>query len=106
MILRVASRHSLWRWQHFFFKGPLPGAFEHQELPFYNVLFLFYERGWMAVDFFFVLSGFIFFRLYSRAISAGDVGAWEFFVLRFSRLYPLHLLTLLLVAGLQWLLLQ
>ena len=96
----------LWHWQHFFFKGPLPGPFEHQELPLYNVLFLFYERGWMAVDFFFVLSGFIFFRLYSRAISAGDIGPWEFFVLRFSRLYPLHLLTLFLVAGLQWLMLQ
>lgn len=93
----------LWHWQHFFFTGPFPGAFERQNQPFYTYLSIFYEHGWMAVDFFFVLSGFIFFRIYGQPVREGKVGAREFFILRFSRLYPLHLLTLLLVATLQWL---
>lgn len=92
----------LWHWQHFFFSGSFPGKLEREEQPFYNVLFIFYEKGWMAVDFFFALSGFIFFRLYSYSIRQKKIGAREFFVLRFSRLYPLHLVCLLLVAVLQW----
>ncbi|MBB6340563.1 peptidoglycan/LPS O-acetylase OafA/YrhL [Pseudomonas fluvialis] len=93
----------LWHWQHFFFTGPFPGAFERLNQPFYTYLSIFYEHGWMAVDFFFVLSGFIFFRIYGQSVSERKIGARDFFILRFSRLYPLHLLTLLLVATLQWL---
>ncbi|MGH8601335.1 MAG: acyltransferase family protein [Gammaproteobacteria bacterium] len=93
----------LWHWQHFFFNGAVPGTFDRQEQPFYSVLFLFYEKGWFAVDFFFVLSGFVFFWLYARPIQQRRVGPRDFFFLRLSRLYPLHLATLLLVAGLQWL---
>lgn len=96
----------LWHWQHFFFKGSSPGNFEREAQPFYDYLFIFYEKGWLAVDFFFVLSGFILFRLYSNSICEKKTSSIEFFVLRFSRLYPLHLLTLFLVAGLQWLLIR
>lgn len=95
----------LWHWQHFFFNGAVPGTFSRQEQPFYSVLFLFYEKGWFVVDFF-SLSGFVFFWLYAARIQQHRVNLWDFFVLRLSRLYPLHLLTLLLVAGLQWLSLQ
>jgi peptidoglycan/LPS O-acetylase OafA/YrhL len=93
----------LWHWQHFFFNGPVPGAFQREEQPFYSVLFLFYEKGWFAVDFFFALSGFIFFWLYAEKIRKRCVTTRRFFFLRLSRLYPLHLATLLLVACLQWL---
>jgi peptidoglycan/LPS O-acetylase OafA/YrhL len=96
----------LWHWQHFFFNGPVPGAFQREEQPFYSVLFLFYEKGWFAVDFFFALSGFVFFWLYANPIRQRRVSTGRFFFLRLSRLYPLHLATLLLVAGLQWLYLR
>ena len=47
--------------------------------------------GWLAVDLFFVLSGFVFAHVYLT--NAGD---WrDFGVARFARLYPLHLVTLL-----------
>ena len=93
----------LWHWQHFFFNGSVPGVFQREAQPFYSVLFLFYEKGWFAVDFFFALSGFVFFWLYADPIRQRSVSTRRFFFLRLSRLYPLHLATLLLVAGLQWL---
>ena len=58
------------------------------------------------MDLFFALSGFIFFWLYAEAITERRVSAREFFVLRFSRLYPLHLATLLAVAAEQTLFLH
>ena len=45
--------------------------------------------------------GFIFFWKYRDTISDSTIGGWVFFVFRLSRLYPLHLATLLLVALLQ-----
>jgi peptidoglycan/LPS O-acetylase OafA/YrhL len=88
-----------WHWQHFFFEGPAPApSFRIEAQPLFGVFFLLYRRGILAVDLFFALSGFIFFWLYSRPIAEGRVKAFDFAVLRFSRLYPLHLLTLLLVA--------
>ena len=47
------------------------------------------------------VSGFIFFWKYGCPIANKIVSGSRFFVLRFSRLYPLHLATLLLVALLQ-----
>lgn len=89
-----------WHWQHFFFEGSsLPKDFKQaQMLPMFDVLRIFYERGWLAVDLFFSLSGFIFFWLYADAINARRVSGQKYFILRFSRLYPLHLFTLLAVA--------
>jgi peptidoglycan/LPS O-acetylase OafA/YrhL len=85
-------------WRHFFYTGLTPSSLGDQIFPLYRLLHPFYSEGHRAVDFFFCLSGFIFFLLYSKAIAAGHVRAGEFSRLRFSRLYPLHLLTLLLVA--------
>lgn len=56
-------------------------------------------HGALAVHFFWILSGFIFFHVYKNR---QDVALRTFFVNRFSRLYPLHFLTLCLVAALQW----
>lgn len=71
--------------------------------PFYNVLFVFYQAGVFGVDFFFSLSGFIFYWKYADKVFRREVSPKEFFILRFSRLYPLHALTLVLVAIMQYL---
>jgi peptidoglycan/LPS O-acetylase OafA/YrhL len=87
-----------WHWQHF-----LPAGAEAVSLrarqPLYGVFYVFYEMGWLAVDLFFSLSGFVFYWLYSAVIRENRVSARSFFLLRFSRLYPLHLVTLLAVAA-------
>jgi peptidoglycan/LPS O-acetylase OafA/YrhL len=54
------------------------------------------------VEVFWCLSGFIFFFKYADVIGARKMPARSFFWLRFSRLYPLHLITLLVIAPLQW----
>lgn len=86
-----------WHWQHFFYAGSTFMPYDVQAQPFYSLFFLFYETGWLAVDFFFSLSGFIFFWLYAEQIAERRVSAWQFFSLRFSRLYPLHLATFIFV---------
>ena len=88
----------LWHWQHFFYGGPRPEGFVVERQPFFGAFALLYTDGWRAVDLFFCLSGFIFYWLYSDKIASGAVSLREFFLLRFSRLYPLHLATLLFVA--------
>ena len=80
-------------WPSFFFYQP--AGFE---LPLSFLLKPLYSNGWRAVDLFFCLSGFVFFWLYAGKISRLQVGGWSFSVLRFTRLYPLHLVTLLFVA--------
>jgi peptidoglycan/LPS O-acetylase OafA/YrhL len=87
-----------WHWQHFGAIGSTPQSFERHLQPQYGVFRIFYDHGWLAVDLFFSLSGFIFFWLYSKSISAHQLTPAKFFVLRFSRLYPLHIATLLFVA--------
>ena len=43
-------------------------SFEKNNQPFYNILFPAYEFGWIAVQFFFTISGFIFYYLYLKDI--------------------------------------
>jgi peptidoglycan/LPS O-acetylase OafA/YrhL len=89
----------LWHWQDFFYVGTqLPSTFAIGSQPLFGLLAPFYRAGYLAVDLFFSLSGFIFYALYAARVSRREVSAKEFFVLRFSRLYPLHLITLLTVA--------
>lgn len=89
-------------WKHFFFRGvDAANAYDRANSPAYGALWPLYEYGWLAVDLFFSLSGFVFFFLYAEKVAARNVGAREFFILRVSRLYPLHIVTLLVVAGLQ-----
>jgi peptidoglycan/LPS O-acetylase OafA/YrhL len=80
----------------------LPPSFMRGDLPFYRGIALLYDKGLLAVEMFFTLSGFVFFWLYSAKIASGELKRGKFFLLRFSRLYPLHLATLLAVALLQW----
>jgi peptidoglycan/LPS O-acetylase OafA/YrhL len=85
-----------WHFQHF---GGDAGAYPYRTFPLTGWA---YERGWILVDFFFLLSGCVFTHKYLSPVAAGRIRAREFFVLRVSRIYPLHLATLLVVAGIQW----
>jgi Predicted acyltransferases len=90
-----------WHWQHFFYQGQALKEFSMASQPFYRVLSLFYNSGDRAVDLFFCLSGFVFYWLYSAKVKTGAVTAARFTVLRFSRLYPLHFVTLMAVLVMQ-----
>ena len=91
-----------WHWQHFYFV-PNIGIVGHgvQGLPLFWLFWPIYLKGYLAVDLFFCLSGFVFYCIYSEMIKAGRMTGAHFAFLRFSRLYPLHFATLLAVALLQ-----
>ncbi|PSL47325.1 peptidoglycan/LPS O-acetylase OafA/YrhL [Chitinophaga niastensis] len=94
----------LYHWRHFFLIGDktLPGAFDKTQLPLYTWFAILYDDGALAVDMFFLLSGFIFFWLYADRIINRKTSLRVFFCYRFTRLYPLVIVTLLIVAFLQW----
>jgi peptidoglycan/LPS O-acetylase OafA/YrhL len=77
----------IWHYQHF----------SPEIYPFSKILYWPYHFGWAMVDLFFILSGFIFFNIYREKISDGKLSIKEFAVLRFSRLYPLHWLALIII---------
>jgi peptidoglycan/LPS O-acetylase OafA/YrhL len=70
--------------------------------PLEPLLWPIYTFGATAVPLFFMLSGVIFFAVYADRIASRSIGWREFLVLRLSRLYPLHLASLLVVAALQF----
>ena len=88
----------IWHFQHFYYFQP---SFIRSSQPYYNFFYFFYNHGHLAVIIFFSLSGFIFFWLYYEKIKTGLVSGKKFFLLRFSRLYPLHFITLIIVFLLQ-----
>ena len=87
----------LWHYQHFYVVGPASGELghDHAAQPLADWLAPFYGHGWLGVQAFWALSGFIFFWKYGQSVADAKVTAGRFAWLRFSRLYPLHLLTLL-----------
>jgi peptidoglycan/LPS O-acetylase OafA/YrhL len=91
----------MWHYQHFFYGNGRPRGWLRSDQPFYFPLRLFYDFGAFGVQVFWGISGFIFFWLYRDLIAARTVTGRQFFVLRLSRLYPLHVATLVLVALLQ-----
>lgn len=111
--LRLAKRHFnaldlsrmlaavavlFWHYQHFFVP---PVTFEFHVrrsiAPFYHELAWAYDYGHVAVEYFWVVSGFVFAHVYLA--DAG--GRARFWLARLARLWPLHLLTLGVVAVLQ-----
>ena len=91
----------VWHYQHFMYTGAQRAGYDIARSPFYDLLAPFYVRGYVGVQLFWCLSGFIFAWKYQAAIATRRVGGWSFAVRRFSRLYPLHFVTLLYVAALQ-----
>lgn len=90
-------------WKHFGdLAGGQPLVVDRTSSPYYALFQPLYEYGWVAVDLFFCVSGFIFAYYYWDKVRDGVVGATEFALQRISRLYPLFLLTLLLAAALIW----
>ena len=91
----------IFHYQHFFYVADKPVGLVPERLPFYGLLHALYDAGPLGVWIFWCISGFIFFWKYRNVIADRTVDGRQFFVLRFSRLYPLHFLTLLAVALLQ-----
>ncbi|TWI45039.1 peptidoglycan/LPS O-acetylase OafA/YrhL [Pseudomonas duriflava] len=90
-----------WHWQHFFYEADHPKDFRVSDQPFYDLIPFAYQRGNIAVELFFCISGFVFFWLFSKAIASREISVKAFLIDRISRLYPLHLATFGLVALLQ-----
>lgn len=78
-----------YHYQHF--------SVEATSQPWYKFLEPLYSYGGFAVLLFWAISGFVFTQVYLQRQGTGK----KFLINRFARLYPLHLLTLFLVAGLQ-----
>src|SRR5215203_4048754 len=87
-------------YRHFARMAGMP-AVQRTSVPLYDLLWPLYDYGQFGVQVFWAISGYIFFWKYGAAIHSGAVGARNFFWLRVSRLYPLHLATLTAVIGLQ-----
>lgn len=66
-----------------------PGSWLH------NIVF---RHGYLGVDLFFVLSGFILSHVYLRQMATGHFRYGQFLWNRLARLYPLHLVMLVLTA--------
>ena len=53
-------------------------------------------HGYLAVDLFFILSGFVLALNYAESFRGSLAGATNFYQLRFARIYPLHFVMLML----------
>jgi peptidoglycan/LPS O-acetylase OafA/YrhL len=91
----------IWHYQDFFFFGAVEAekiAELRNNFPLSSILHIpFYYGNW-AVELFWTISGFIFYWRYADLIRGRRVGSADFAVRRFSRLYPLHIVTLFLAA--------
>jgi peptidoglycan/LPS O-acetylase OafA/YrhL len=56
----------------------------------------FFHEGRLGVAFFFILSGFVLSLNYKKSLLAGTIQKKEFWLARFARIYPLHVLTLII----------
>ena len=83
----VALYHAQWLFA--------PGSLANTPLP----LRWLQDWGWTLVDLFFLISGFIFAHVYLTDERMTARGLRDFAVARFARLYPLHLVTLLVCAA-------
>jgi peptidoglycan/LPS O-acetylase OafA/YrhL len=97
--LLAACAVLFWHYQHFFVP-PVGHAFHvHRAAvsPFYGQLAWLFDYGHVAVQYFWAVSGFVFAHVYLADARARG----RFWLARVARLWPLHLLTLILVAVLQ-----
>lgn len=89
----------IWHYQQFYSpEADVVGLTERSVQPFYSFFKYFYHYGNSAVQFFWVISGFVFAATYFEK----QAPIWKKFMIhRVSRLYPLHFITLIVVAVLQ-----
>lgn len=80
-----------WHYQHF-----NPATY-----PFSRKAYWLYNFGFSLVDLFFVLSGFVFCYVYKKRIANKELSLKEYSIMRFSRLYPLIFITLIVVTVIQ-----
>ena len=88
----------IWHYQNFYYfnNSQLVTEFRTEAQPFFTLLRPFYVSGFNAVPIFWIISGVVIGRAYT-----GKKSVREFLLNRFSRLYPLHLLTLVAILFLQ-----
>lgn len=60
------------------------------------------DSAYLAVDFFFLLSGFVMARTYEQRMRSGRIGAWRFLWLRYLRLWPTMAVGALLSLPFLW----
>lgn len=58
-----------------------------------------FYQGYLAVDFFFILSGFVLSYTYEKDIRSGDLNFKSFIIRRFARLYPMYAFGTLLIIN-------
>lgn len=90
----------IFHYHHFYLKdsasrGEIPDI---SEFPYAFFLGVVFEFGHLAVELFWVISGFVFYHIYLSK----KTHFTHFFLQRFARLYPLHFITLILVAFIQY----
>jgi len=61
----------------------------------FATLFPIFKQGWLATDFFLFLSGYILSRAYGQRLVTSQMRRTHFFLRRFARLWPSHILVLL-----------
>ena len=88
-----------WHYQHFFFTKAVHGSSfqDYEDLPLYSILHPIYMNGAKGVQLFWAISGFVILHKYGFSSTKISI----FVRNRLGRLYPLHLLTLILVGLLQ-----
>ena len=59
----------------------------------------FFDRGYLATDFFLLLSGFVLAKAYGGSLLSGRVGAGQFLLKRLTRVYPAHLIILAVLVA-------
>ena len=81
-----------WHYRHFC-KPPA--------VPFYNIFPVSYDRGYLIVEFFFILSGFGMMSGYGRKVLNHEITFPEYIMKRIKKLYPLFLLSTFVVILLE-----
>ena len=93
----------LCHWQFYYYTNDTtpPASLASLHLPLYPYLSMLYNLAPFAVDLFFLLSGFIFFWFYGEKIANRKTSFNNFLSYRFTRLYPVHFITLMALVVLQ-----
>lgn len=70
------------------------GILSQSSISQFNIVAKYFFNGYVGVTFFYILSGFIINYSFSRHISEGKFSNKDFIVYRFSRLFPVHIVSL------------